>query len=125
MEYFWEFLWTTVSVFVFVAYLFVLFHIIVDIFRDGQLGGFVKALWIIALILFPILTAIVYIIARGRGMARRQSVAAEQFQIETENYIKRVAGRSPTDQITSAKSLLDSGLIDRNEFERLKAMALT
>jgi len=54
-------------------YLMILFHIIGDLFRDRELSGWWKALWMIALIVFPFLTALIYLIARGRGMAERQA----------------------------------------------------
>ena len=57
--------------FVFIAYLFVLFAIIGDLFRDHQLNGWLKALWIIFLVFVPFLTALVYLIARGNHMAAR------------------------------------------------------
>ena len=121
---FWNAVWLLISTFVFVAYLFVLFQIIVDLFRDTELGGFAKALWIIGLIFLPLLTAIVYVIARGRGMAERQRMAGQRVKADTDAYIKEAAGTSPADQINGAKALLDSGTINRNEFERLKAKAL-
>ena len=121
---FWNAVWLLISTFVFVAYLFVLFQIIVDLFRDTELGGFAKALWIIGLIFLPLLTALIYVIARGRGMAHRQRMAGERLKADTDAYIRHAAGQSPADQISGAKSLLDSGAINRDEFERLKAKAL-
>jgi hypothetical protein len=122
---FWDFLWLLVWSFFFVAYLMVLFQIVVDIFRDHGLSGFAKALWIIGLILIPLLVALIYVIARGKGMAERRGVEARQMQDSTDAYIQSVAARSnPADQISSAKALLDSGSISESEFERLKAKAL-
>ena len=69
MENFWSIIWVVVWSFLFVAYLFVLFYILTDLFRDSELSGWWKALWIIFLIFMPFLTALVYIIARGSGMA--------------------------------------------------------
>ena len=59
------------AIFIFFAYLFVLFRIIMDIFRDKTMNGWVKALWLIALLFLPIITALVYVIARGNSMAQR------------------------------------------------------
>src|SRR5690349_16604434 len=72
VENFWSIIWIVIWSFVFVAYLFVLFYILTDLFRDHQLSGWWKALWIIFLIFAPYLTALVYVIARGKGMAERQ-----------------------------------------------------
>jgi type VI protein secretion system component VasK len=122
---FWDFFWLLIWSYIFVAYLVVLFRIVADVFRDGELGGFAKALWIIALIFVPVLTALIYLIARGRGMAERQAGAARQAQAETEQYIQSVASTpSSADQIASAKALRDDGTITQDEYERLKAKAL-
>jgi UPF0716 family protein affecting phage T7 exclusion len=126
MNSFWDFFWLLVWTFVFVMYLMILFQIIADLFRDKELSGWWKALWIIFLIIFPFLAALIYLIARGRSMAERQAGEMRQAQVATDQYIKSVAaqGASPADQIASAKDLLDSGAINQQEFEQLKAKAL-
>jgi H+/Cl- antiporter ClcA len=122
---FWDFVWFLFWGYVFVAYLMVMFQIIRDLFRDHDLSGWWKAIWFIGLLVFPILTAVIYLIARGRQMGERQMQAAQQAQGETEQYIQTVAGRAnPADQIASAKALLDAGTITQPEFDRMKAKAL-
>lgn len=124
MSNFWDIVWLMFSTFVFIAYLFVLFQIVSDLFRDHELGGGSKALWIVGLIFLPMLTALVYIIARGRGMAERQRAALQRAKSDTDAYIRQVAGKSPADQIADARALLDAGTISADEFARLKAKAL-
>ena len=124
MENFWSIIWIVIWSFVFVAYLFVLFYILTDLFRDRDLSGWWKALWIIFLIFAPYLTALVYVIARGKGMSERQLASVQQARTQTDAYIRDVAGKSPAEHITEAKALLDSGTITQQEFERLKAKAL-
>jgi hypothetical protein len=121
---FWEFLWLIVSTFVLIAYLMVLFQIIIDLFRDHQLNGFAKAIWVIFLILLPMLTALVYLIVRGGGMAQRQNAQIREAKSETDAYIRNVAGKSPATQIAEAKALMDAGTINAAEFAALKAKAL-
>ncbi|AKR54930.1 membrane protein [Youhaiella tibetensis] len=121
---FWEYLWLIVSTFFFIAYLVVLFQIIIDLFRDRSLGGLAKAIWVIFLIVFPLITALVYLIVRGGGMADRQNQQVNEARQEADAYIKRVAGTNAADQIASAKALLDKGTITQAEFEKLKAKAL-
>jgi type VI protein secretion system component VasK len=124
---FWDFFWLLVWSFFFICYLMVLFHVIADLFRDKDLSGWWKALWIIFLIIFPFLALLIYLIARGRGMAERQAGAMREAQAATDQYIKSVATQgssSPADQIASAKSLLDSGAITQAEFDQLKQKAL-
>jgi type VI protein secretion system component VasK len=125
MNSFWDWFWLLVWTFFFVCYLMVLFQIIIDLFRDRDLSGWWKALWIIFLIIFPFLAALVYLIARGRGMGERQAGQMRRAQAASDQYIQSVAGRSnPAEQIASAKSLLDSGAITQEEFDKLKAKAL-
>ena len=122
---FWDFLRLLVWSFFFVCYLMVLFQVIGDLFRDKELSGWWKALWIIFLIIFPFLALIIYLIARGRGMAERQAGEMRIAQVATDQYIQSVAGTgNPADQIASAKSLLDSGTITQEEFDKLKQKAL-
>jgi hypothetical protein len=112
------------STFVFLAYLMVVFQIVGDLFRDPDMGGGSKAIWILGLIFLPFFTAIVYVLARGRGMAERQRDAMKRAKSETESYIRGVAGKSPAEQIADAKALLDSGTISSEEFAKLKAKAV-
>ena len=127
---FWNNIWNVIGVFfwsfAFIAYLIALFAIIGDLFRDHKLNGVFKAIWILFLIFVPFLTALVYLIARGRGMAERSVKAANQAQTDTNDYIRSVAGPStPTDEIAKAKALLDSGAISQTEYDALKVKALT
>lgn len=124
MSNFWDLMWLILSTFVFVAYLLILFQIVSDLFRDSELGGGSKALWLIALIFLPMLTALVYVVVRGTGMAKRQRAALERSKSEAEDYIRHVAGKSPAEQIADAKALLDAGTITQEEFAKLKAKAL-
>ncbi|PJJ56773.1 phospholipase D-like protein [Mumia flava] len=124
MDDFWDFFWLMIWAFLFVAYLIVLFQIITDLFRDHELSGWWKAVWVFFLIVVPFLTALVYLIARGPGMARRQMAAAQQAKDATDSYIQQVAGQSPADEIASAKALLDAGTITQDEFDHLKAKAM-
>jgi hypothetical protein len=82
--------------------------------------------WILCLIFFPFITMVVYLIARGQGMAERNLAAAQGMKAQQDEYIRSVAsgGSSPADEIARAKSLLDSGAITQEEFNALKAKAL-
>ena len=120
-QWFWLLIWW----FLFFAYLVILFQIIGDLFRDSELGGGFKVLWIIGLVFIPGVTAIIYIIARGRGMAERQRASLQRAKSDADAYIREVAGKSPAEQIAEAKALLDAGTISQDEFARLKAKALS
>ncbi|WP_337026936.1 hypothetical protein, partial [Microbacterium sp. LB16] len=105
---FWDIIWWFLTIFIFISYLFVLFAIIGDLFRDHKLNGWWKAVWIVFLLFFPIITALVYLIARGRGMGERSQAQAKQLQEAQSEYIKSVAGAgaaSPADEIAKARAL--------------------
>ncbi|MDQ0093865.1 hypothetical protein [Paeniglutamicibacter psychrophenolicus] len=120
-----ETLWSLIVVFLYLSYLVVMFQIVSDLFRDAGLSGWLKALWILLLIALPVLTALVYLVVRGRGMALRQQTRAQEAVASTEDYLRSLAGPpEPARQISEAKALLDSGTISESEFAGLKAKAL-
>jgi hypothetical protein len=123
---FWDIIWFIFVAYLFFAYLMVLFSVIADIFRNRDSSGVAKACWIVLLILLPIITVVVYVIVNGSGMAERSAEQSREMQAQQESYIKGVAGgKSPSEQVAQAKSLLDSGAISQAEYETLKAKALS
>ena len=122
---FWDFFWLLIWSYFLFAYLMLLFQVFRDLFRDRQLGGFAKGLWALGMIVAPFLGILIYLFARGRGMAARQAGSARQARAETDQYIQSVAGTSSSaEEIASAKGLLDDGTITQTEFDRLKVKAL-
>jgi hypothetical protein len=122
---FWDIVWFIAISFLFFAWLMVLFSILSDLFRDKGTNGFVKAIWVFALIFIPFLTALIYLIVRGHGMAERNAAAATEMKQAQDAYIREAAGSSPADQIARAKELLDSGAISQAEYDSIKAKALS
>jgi hypothetical protein len=123
---FWDIVWFMIIFFAFASYLMVLFSIVADLFRDPEVSGGMKAVWVVCLILFTFITAIVYLIVRGRGMTERSMQLQQQAREAQEAYVRSVAGsgNSAPEQIAKAKELLDSGTISAGEFDALKAKAM-
>lgn len=121
---FWDLIWWFLAVFIFVAYIYAIFTIIGDLFRDRKLSGWAKAIWVVFLIFLPFLTALVYLIVRGGGIGERTAQQVQAYKEAQDAYIREVAGISPAEQIAQAKTLLESGAITQAEFESLKAKAL-
>ena len=119
----WDVIWWFLTAFVFIAYLMALFTIISDLFRDRALNGWAKAVWFIFLIFLPFLTALAYLVVRGRGMGERQAEQVRSVKQAQDDYIRQVAG-GPAAEIAEAKRLLDAGAINASEYEALKAKAL-
>ena len=123
-DYMWEVMGWFFWAFVFVATIFTLIMVFTDLFRDKDLNGWAKAVWILFLVFIPLLTSLVYLIARHKGVEER---AASEFQRQKEaqdQYIRDVANVGVADEITKAKGLLDSGAITQQEFDQLKGRTL-
>jgi hypothetical protein len=122
---FWDIVLWTFWVFIWITAIFIWFRCVFDMFGDRTLSGWAKVGWSLVLIFLPWLGAFIYLVTRGRSMGDRQMAAAAERLAAQDEYIKSVAGSSsPTDQVASAKSLLDSGAITQAEFDTLKAKAL-
>ena len=125
---FWDIVWFIVIFFAFMAYLMVLFMILSDLMSDDKTAGWVKGIWVVALVVLPLIASLIYLIARGSGMSRRRMAEVKTVQKMQEDYIRDVAGPQTgvgaADQVAKAKDLLDSGTITRAEFDALKAKAL-
>ncbi|MFI8519854.1 SHOCT domain-containing protein [Streptomyces sp. NPDC085481] len=120
----WFFLW--------VLWLFLLFKVITDIFRDHSLNGWAKAGWLIFCILLPYLGVLVYVIARGKGMSRRDVEQAEESEAALQEYIRKTAGTGPgggtgghADELARLADLRDKGALTDEEFEKAKAKVLS
>ncbi|TLG15721.1 SHOCT domain-containing protein [Nocardia cyriacigeorgica] len=121
----WDVFWLILMSFAFIAYLLLLFFIIGDLFRDRETSGWMKAVWIVFLFVLPLLTSLVYLIVRGKGMSERQAAAINEAQAAQQEYIRETAGTSPAAQIADARKLLENGTISQAEFDQLKAKALS
>ncbi|MDN4596613.1 SHOCT domain-containing protein [Leifsonia virtsii] len=122
---FWDFLVWAFWFYIVIVCITIFIRILIDIFRDPELNGWAKALWVLFIVVVPFLAALIYLIARGRKMAQRSMAGAVEAQQANDQYIRSVAGSgSAADEIESAKRLLDSGAITPAEFDTLKAKAL-
>ena len=123
-----DLLWTTVVIFFMVIYFMMLFRVVIDVFRSDDLGGWGKAAWFLALLVFPLISLLVYVITRGSSMAKRDVQQVEAMRQAQEKYIADAAAKSsggPADEIARAHDLLTSGAITQVEFDTLKTKALS
>jgi hypothetical protein len=118
-------LWTMFIFFLWIIWFFLLFRVIVDIFRRKDIGGGSKTLWLLFVILLPFLGVFVYLIVNSDEMADRDVKQAQASQQQFDSYVKDVAGSGgAAAEIDKAKQLLDSGAITQEEFNSLKTKAL-
>ncbi len=120
----WDWIWFSFWIFAYIAYLFALIYIAVDLFRSHDLNGWMKALWIVLLVFLPFLTGIVYLIVRGQGMAERSASTRPEIVEYSDEEVRKVSFANPADEITKAAALRDQGVISDGEFEAIKAKAL-
>ena len=117
--------WTTLVIFLWIAFFMLLFKVIFDIFRDDSLGGWGKALWLIFVIFLPFLGVLVYVIARGQSMGERDIAQAQRQEQQFQDYVRQTAGTGgAADELTKLAALKDQGVISDAEFEQQKAKLL-
>ncbi|WP_314614885.1 SHOCT domain-containing protein [Streptomyces stackebrandtii] len=121
--------WTMLWFFVWIMWLFLLFKVITDIFRDHELGGWGKAGWLAFCILLPYLGVLVYVIARGKSMGQRDVKQAKASEAAFQDYIRKTAGTAPagggaSDELARLAELKEKGAITDEEFEKAKAKVL-
>jgi hypothetical protein len=112
-----NFLVDVFTVFVFIAWFWLLITVFMDLFRRHDISGWLKAIWVIALIIFPLLAVLAYLITQSRGMAERNTQQAQQARDE----LRRVVGFSAADEIEKLDRLKKAGSITDAEFARLRA----
>jgi hypothetical protein len=115
-----KFLADVISIFIFVLWFWLLITVFGDLFRRHDISGWAKAIWVIALIIFPYLGIFIYLISQHRGMAERQSQRAQQARDE----LRQVVGFSVADEIEKLERLKNSGTISNEEYTRLRARAV-
>jgi hypothetical protein len=117
--------WSIVIFFLWVMWFMLLFHIIGDIFRRRDASGAKKTLWLLFVLFLPFLGVFVYLIANSDDMARRSAEQMAAQQAQTDDYVRSVAGSSgAAAEIEKAKGLLESGAINQQEYDAIKAKAL-
>jgi Short C-terminal domain len=112
-----NFLVDAFAVFMFVLWFWLLIIVIGDLFRRHDISGWAKAIWVIALIVFPYIAIFAYMITQSTGMAERSVQQARQASEE----LRQVVGYSIADEIEKLDRLKKSGSITDQEFARLRA----
>ncbi|MFI8996793.1 SHOCT domain-containing protein [Streptomyces sp. NPDC053542] len=117
--------WTTLWLFMWVLWFFLLFRVIGDVFRDDRLNGWAKTGWILFVLVLPLIGVLVYVLARGRGMGRREVSRAQAQQEAFDEYVRRTAATSPyrtsqADELAKLSRIKERGDISDEEFRQAK-----
>ncbi len=115
---------TVLEIFLFVAWFWILITIIGDLFRDHEMSGWGKAIWVFFLIVLPFLGTLIYLIARGQGMRDRAIKEQAEARKHLDAYVRETAGSSPADELHKLSDLKQRGDISEQEFEQAKAKLL-
>ena len=112
-----NFLVDAFAIFIFVVWFWLLITVYMDLFRRHDISGWAKAIWVIALVVFPYLGVLAYLITQSRGMAERSNQQAQQARDD----LRKVVGYSAADEIEKLDRLKKAGTITDAEFSRLRA----
>jgi membrane protein implicated in regulation of membrane protease activity len=112
---------TVLEIFLLVVWFWILIAILGDLFRDHELSGWWKAVWVFFLIFVPFVTALIYLIARGQGMRERSIKEQADVRQHFDSYVRETAGTSPVDELHKLSELKDKGAISDAEYEKMKA----
>jgi type VI protein secretion system component VasK len=113
--------------FLFFVWIWLLVMVFFDIFRSHDMNGWIKALWVIFIVLLPFLGVLVYLIVRGGSMQERRARDAAQQKAAFDDYVRQTAGTSGEDtatQIAKLSDLKSQGVLTEAEFEAQKAKLL-
>jgi Short C-terminal domain/Phospholipase_D-nuclease N-terminal len=120
-----ELLLIALEIFFFVIWIWILITILTDLFRDHELSGWWKAVWVLFLVFIPFLTALVYLIARGAGMRDRTIKAQAEAKQHFDEYVRQQAhSGSSADELHKLNELKEKGALSDEEFEKAKAKLL-
>jgi uncharacterized membrane protein YcjF (UPF0283 family) len=119
-----EVLWTMILFFAWVAWIWIVVTVMIDIFRRDDIGGWGKAGWVVFVIVLPFLGVLIYLIAQHDEMRERSEQQVKAQRAAFDSYVRQTAGGSAA-EIAKAKELLDSGAITQSEFDAIKAKALS
>lgn len=114
---FWNFLADAITIFLFIMWIWILINVITDLFRRHDISGWIKAVWIVALIFVPYLGVLAYLIFQGRGMAERRLQDVKHARDD----MRRFIGFSVADELEKLQKLKESKTITAEEYARLRA----
>lgn len=125
-----EILLSAIWIFFLVLFFWLVVSVLMDLFRDHELSGGAKAVWVLALILFTPLAVLVYLIVRGGGMAQRAMAQQQAAQAQFDEYVRATAAStggatSHAAELERLAKLKDAGTISDEEFQALKAKVLS
>lgn len=115
---FWDFFWLLL---IFVPLLLIWGFALVDIFRRDDLAGWLKALWVIVVIVAPFLGTLVYLIFRPPGATPDERKAMDEA---SRDFVAKYSPSDTAQQLAVLADLHDRGKLTDAEFATEKARVL-
>jgi hypothetical protein len=118
---FWDFFLGSIAIALFIGVVLLWFGTLIDLFMRPDLRGWQKALWLLGIIVFPLLGALIYIIARpmegplGLGAASAPEAPLLEDESSLDNEVQELA--------TLAR-MRDEGVVTPEEFGAIKERIL-
>lgn len=120
-----ELLLLVLEFFLLFAWIWILITVIFDLFRDHELSGIAKAVWVFFLVFLPFLGVLLYLIVRGEGMRDRALKEQADAKKHFDEYVRQQAhAGSPADELHKLNELKEKGALSAEEFEQAKARLL-
>ena len=94
------------------AWIWILISVIGDLFRDHELSGVAKAVWVFFLVFLPFLGVLLYLIVRGNGMRDRTIKHQADVKKEMDSYVREQASSaSPAEELHKLNDLKEKGAL--------------
>jgi predicted membrane channel-forming protein YqfA (hemolysin III family) len=113
-----NFLLAVLSIFFFVIWFWLIVTVFADLFRRHDISGWIKALWIIAVIVVPYFGVFIYLVSQHRGMADRTERDVAQLE-------RQAATSSAADELKKLDALHKDGTIDSTEYQQLRSRVVS
>jgi hypothetical protein len=110
---------TVVELAFFLLWIWIAIGVVFDVFRSHDLSNVSKALWVLAIFVFPLLGVLGYLIIRGHTMHEHQVQDASRFASFAPS-----PGGGTTADLGMLAHLRERGVLTAEEFERAKAKVL-
>jgi hypothetical protein len=120
----WEVIVSTFWFMLLIAWFWMLINVLADLFRDRELGGGVKALWAVFILLIPWLGVLAYLLVRGDAMNARQQERALEHPGTFRGHQDARAAAGISGELRELADLRDTGVLTPVEYEQAKAKVL-
>jgi len=114
-----QFFFSMMVIFFWITAFMIWFQCFMDLFRRDDLGGGMKAIWVVVLVILPWLGAIIYLVSRPKVTA-----SDVQALVRTEAAVGAASKVSTADELAKLADLKEKGVVNDAQYEALKAKLL-